>query len=456
MKRLRGVRFLTTLAVISGLAVLLTLFPGHFTFEWLGYKTQALPIALFFAIVFLVLAIALLLHNIYMWVTSLPGKSRQYIKRKKEEKFEDLLADGFEAIASGEYGEADIVAALAHKLEPKHPLSLMIQGQAAYLRQDHAKAHTVFARMTEVQAVRFLGLRGLALLAMERSDHAHLESLLVQMYELRPHSPWVLKNLSQLYLMKAQTDPATQLLPDLPFYLHMSKQDADQHQGLLLWIKYNNPQNQNLDVEQKIRLLKLVHDLLPKNPIVASELARLTHEFVGTIRAFRVLYKTYKKAPHRALGECLVHLLGAQTPVLEIYKRMAKLCASHPLHPESCYLMAKAAVDAKLWGQGRYHLTPVLGENADTMVCELMAIIEQAEYPDDLERAQVWVSRMTMALRPVWACQTCSTVVQQFNPVCRHCGEFGTIEWTQEEGTKAFSHTLHETTQRHLPAGSLM
>lgn len=429
MKRLRGVRFFITLALIFGGGLLFTLYPGSFSFKWFGHEAT-LPIAFVFVIIFLLFALFLLFHHIYMWVRNIPTRSRNYFHKKREQKFEDLVLDAFESIASQEFTESELVTNLALKLRPNHPLALMLEGQTSYLQRDYAKAHTVFAKMSEIPAVRFIGLRGLAMMAIGRADVDHLESLLKQMYDLRPHSPWVLKQLSQHYLLKAKTDTSTQMLPELPFYLHMSKDEADLHQGLLLWIKYKNPENQKIDNSRKLTLLKNMHDFIPTNPVIAAAYATLQYTHVGHIRSLRTLYKTFKKAPHRILGETLLKLVQPKT-ALEAYKRISKICASHPLHMESCYLLGKAAFEAKLWGQVRYHLTPVLSENPSREICELMIALESHEYPDDEARIVFWKNKIHNAPYWIWKCDMCGREEESFEASCRSCGEFGSIRWQQ-------------------------
>jgi HemY protein len=53
----------------------------------------------------------------------------------------------------------------------------------------------------------------------------------------------------------------------------------------------------------------------------------------------------------------LLYIHNVSDP-LERYRKVEKLTAHHPHHEESYWLMAKAALEADLWGQARHHIQP--------------------------------------------------------------------------------------------------
>ena len=428
MRILPGTRFFLKLALICGLAVFFIVYPGEFTFQWFGYKAT-MPIALLLGILFGIMAILIFVYQCWHWFTGIPGRTKVFFQKRRIKKFEDVVIEGFTAIAAQQPDEAQSAADLARGLSPNHPLALFLTGQTSYLNQDFALAQSTFALMAEHQQLRFLGLRGTAMLAMDRKDWTRVQTTLLQLYEIRPDSPWVLKQLEINSLKLALVDTQNTAVDMLPFYRHLPKSSAQNHQGLLLWIKLKHNPHATLTDAERLDVLKMAHSVQPANPVIATTLAYALFNHHHKHKALRVLQRTFKMAPHRLVGEAWLHIHQPKTPI-ESYQKMVKLTVHHPEHDESYWLLAKAALDADLWGQARHHIAPLLHDMPTMSVYTLMTEIEAREYPDQPFKADFWHQKKeTVHHEWDWSCQHCGHGVSTWDAYCTACGHFGRIEW---------------------------
>jgi HemY protein len=428
MRIFHGTRFFLKLTVICLIAVFLTLNPGQFTVEWFDYKST-MPVSVLLAALFLLVSLLLLFHHCWRWFENIPMRTKGFFHQRRIRKFEDVVIEGLTAIAAQQPEEAQSYADLARGLAPTHPLALFLTGQTSYLTKDHGLAQSTFSKMAEQSALRFLGLRGLVLLAIERHDWLHAQSYLEELFNIRPDSPWVLKQLENNSLKLALSDSTNKAVDMLPFYRHLPKEDALKHQGLMLWIKLKHNIHSKLDELQQFELLKLTYEMLPKNPVVVSDYACVIHTNQQKQKAVRLIHRTYKQAPHRLLAETLLYIHNVSDP-LERYRKVEKLTAHYPHHEESYWLMAKAALEADLWGQARHHIQPLLHDVPTKSTYQLMIEIEDREHPDQPSKAEFWRTKLAEVHHEwEWICHTCNHVAPTWDAYCSVCGHFGGIEW---------------------------
>jgi len=425
---LHGSRFFLKLAIICLVIVFLTLYPGQFTIEWIGYKTK-MPVALLLAGLFILVSILILFHHAWCWFKDIPNRTKGFFKQRRLKKFEDIVIEGLTAIAAQQPEEAQSYADLARGLAPNHPLALFLTGQTSYLTKDYALAQSTFALMSEQPSLKFLGLRGSALLAIERQDWARAHSYLEQLYEIRPDSPWVLKQLELNSLKLALIDSTNNEIDMLPFYRHLPKANALMHQGLLLWIKLKHNAYVKPTESQQLALLKNTYEMMPENPVVTSDFAYALQNHQQKQKALRIIGRSYKLAPHRLLAEAWLTINGTTEP-LEVYKKIEKLTAQHPHHEESYWLLTKAALDADLWGQARHHIQSLLQDTPTKNTYQMMIDIEQREHPDQGFKADFWRTKLAEIPHEwEWTCQNCNHVAPTWDAYCSACGQFGGIAW---------------------------
>lgn len=419
-----GTQLFFKLALICGLAVFLTLYPGTVALEWLGYKID-MPVAVLFAVFFAFTGLCILIFHIWRKIWGIPLKYYQYLQKRRQHKGEKLLLESLTAIAARQPEEAQSSIELAKVLLPNHPLTVFIAAQSAHMLKDSTKAVGYFEKMVEDPNLAFLGLRGLILQAKEQEDWIKVDQLLKQAMGIRPDSPWVhdevLKNQIQLAKVGQDKVIATETIHRL-----IPKQDWNKHQAILLWLKAEKSRE---DLGSFRKLCQKAHELSPEFIVVAVNLAQSWLQTDHRSKAQRVLETTYKLNPHRDLAYTWQSMATHLDPI-ERYRHLEKLTSLASSHPETWWVMAEAALEAKLWGQARSYLNTILAYGDSQSACRLMAQVEEGEYPTAYEKIHEWWLRASMAPNQEgWFCNECSKPAEKWKSICSHCGAIGHIEW---------------------------
>ncbi len=77
MRWMHGTRFFLKLAIICGLAVFLTLYPGDVSLKWIGYQVE-MPIAVLFTVFFGFTAVCIFLHHFWRKIWDIPKRYYQF------------------------------------------------------------------------------------------------------------------------------------------------------------------------------------------------------------------------------------------------------------------------------------------------------------------------------------------------------------------------------------------
>jgi HemY protein len=147
-------------------------------------------------------------------------------------------------------------------------------------------------------------------------------------------------------------------------------------------------------------------------------------------QATRLLEELWRRNPHPELIIAYLCLWPLETP-LERVKRVQHLTSANPSVAESRVAVAAAALDAKLWGAARLHLTALDDGEINVRVCRLMARLEQ-EVHGDCSAAREWLERANSApVDRTWTCKSCGAIAPEWSALCGNCSAFDTITWKQ-------------------------
>jgi HemY protein len=141
-----------------------------------------------------------------------------------------------------------------------------------------------------------------------------------------------------------------------------------------------------------------------------------------------VVERTWRLRPHPDL---LAAYRAATAPAdaLQWLRSVQRLADLDGDDDESRLALARAALEARLWGEARTHLEGLAGDRASARVCRLMAEIEESEH-GDLARARDWLMRATLgAADPAWVCGDCGNVADDWSARCAKCGTFDGVAW---------------------------
>ena len=384
----RALFYFVQLAILVAAAVWLARRPGTVVIEWLGQRIET-QVGILILAALLFAGVIALLYRGWRALYRAPKTAGRKLEENRRRKGYRALTQGMVAVAAGDPDEAKRQSKKADVLLNEPPLTMLLSAQAAQLNGDEAAAERYFQAMLENPETKFLGLRGLLNQARKRGDDQAALGYLREAYKLRPNTPWVLQNLSDVSERVGSYDEAERTLRQAQRHHALPKPEAEHRRAEVL-LQRARQERERGRPDQALRdakaALKLEPDLVP----AAVFLAEMQGASGGTGRALKTLERTWAKKPDPALAEQARNLLKGEKP-LELYRKIQKLVSGNPRNLEAALALAETALEAKLWGEARRHLAPYAEEaEPPRRVCVLMAEMEEAEH-GDLEAARDWL-----------------------------------------------------------------
>ena len=443
---IRTLWFALKVAVLIALAYWLAERPGEVSVTWLGYRIDTSVGILLLALAVLI-AIASVAYYIWRSLRRAPKAMGQGMQNSRRKRGYKALTQGMVAVAAGEADEAARHAKRADSLLDEPPLTMLLSAQAAQLNGDEAAAKRYFSAMLENPETRFLGLRGLLTQALREGDQAAALDYVRQAHSMRPRTPWVLNSLFDLSERGGDFASADRALSEAAKFKALPAPEAARKRAVVALERAQDAAREGNSAEalrQAREANKLAPDLVPAAQLLAEQLLAKGQRR----KALKVLGKTWTLAPHPDLAALYLSAQagggGGKAGISEAegltrLKSLGALTAARPDHPESHLALARAALDARLWGEARRHLKRAAGpgkledglegNDIGETVCRLMARLEEREN-DDREAAHAWLARAARAPKdPAWTCTACGAVSPAWSARCGACEGFDTLAW---------------------------
>ncbi len=442
---LRGLLFWLKLAIILVIAYWLADWPGKVsielpgyrldlvfdTFEWPSYRIDASVgiLVLALALVAVVVAFA---YRFWRFLLRAPRDLTQRARASRRRRGYQALTQGMVAVAAGEREEAARWARKADGLLDEPPLTMLLSAQAAQLTGDEAAARRYFTMMLDDTETEFLGLRGLLTQALREDDEAGALELVRRAHALRPRTPWVLESLFDLSERCGELEAAERALKDALRAKALPKPEAERKRAVILLERALAARRGGAGAARE--LVREAHKLAPALTPASALLAELSIEAGEARRAARVLEAAWAEGPHPDLADLYLRARPSEDGI-ERLKTLGKLAERNPDHPESHLARARAALEARLWGEARRHLGAAAGPDGlegrpREAVCRLMAELEESERAD-AQAARAWLRRAAGAPRdPDWVCAACGASAPAWSARCGKCRSFDALAWT--------------------------
>ncbi len=421
-----AIRFLIALVVAVWLAVWLADNPGWMRFEWLGYRVE-MPFALMLALVLVLGAVMAVLYRFWVGLRHVPSLLDRKRAERRRHRGYDALNRCMVALAAGDGPEAAHMARRAEDLLQEPPVTLLLAAQAAQLRGDEEAAGRYFQRMAETPELEFLGLRGLFERAMARDQRETALELAQRAKKLRPGTEWVLKGLFDLQVGFGRWDEARQIVQDMAQSGLIDRAEARRRKAVLLT---QQAAQDDAAAPEALKAISAAVDIDENlTPAVISK-SRLLIESGKGRKAAAAIERAWGQTPNPALADLYLEAKASTKPLAR-FKALQALAKRNPEHIESRLAVARAALDAKLWGEARRYLEPLTkgGEVPAGRVCRLMADLEEAE-SGDAEKARHWLSVAAISdPDPAWVCDACGNVRTSWAATCAKCGAFDSLTW---------------------------
>jgi HemY protein len=417
--------YLLRAAVVIGIVMWLTKEPGTARIVWHGYVIESSAILL--ALIMLAIGYALyLLLRLWYVVRNGPALWRMGRQLKKLQLGQDLLTQGLVAVAGGNAAEAGRLAIAARKKLGETTATMLLQAQAAQLAHDHRTARAIFRAMIEDEESAVLGYRGLIMEARRDGEWGEVRRLSTLVEQLKPDMPWLDWVRFEGAARRQAWDEAGQALSRLASAQLLEQQTLRRYRAALLLassqeeIRQGNPAAALEFAEQAV---KQAPDWSPALINLARRQA--AGDFGRAVK--RTVEKGWATNPHPQLAEVL--RMEGKEPITT-YKLLERLCRGKEDDPASRMVLAEAAIDADIWGEARRHLMFLIAHDQATQATyRQLARLERRESGNEKAYAQWLAKAAEAAPDPAWLCSVCGAAHTDWQPTCRSCGSFATLEW---------------------------
>lgn len=426
----RWLFFLIVLCLIVVGVVWVVQNPGDVTLQWRSWRIDT-SVGVLIGAVAVVSIIVAAIYRFWRFLRRVPGEIGNSLMHRRQRKGYEALGSGMVAIAAGDRAEARRNARRAeHLLSDSTPLTRLLAAQAAQLEGDEQAAERFFTEMLEDPETRFLGLRGLLTQALKANERGRALELAKEAHAMKPTSEWVAATLFELQSGARLWVEAEATNDGMVRNRLVDKSDAERRRAVLVFAQART-EDKAADRGETLKQLKAaVNDAPDLIPAVVA----LMHHYIADgqqRKAATLAEKTWAKMPHPDLVEPYWESKKA-TDALAKVKATEQLVAADKAHLESRIAMARAAMDAELWGEARKYLRDAgVGEGLEppARVCRMMAELEEREN-QDLTTAREWLVRAAGApADPRWVCDHCGNAVDVWTAHCGNCKSFDSFAW---------------------------
>lgn len=397
--------------------------PGEISVVWLGYEIRT---SLMIAAILTAAALALLaaLWTLVRAIIHTPRAAQGYFAARRRDHGYRALSQGMIALGAGDESGASKQAAEARRLLPAEPLALLLSAQAAQLRGDHDAAREAFQGMATGGDTKLLGLHGLFVEAQRAGKHEAARHYAEEAAKARLQLVWAGTALFEYQSAAGEWDDALKTLAANTQAGLVDKPRAQRLQAVLqtaraMELEAGDPENARTAALEAHRLAP---DLVPAAVVVS----RLSSRLGDVRRAAKIVEATWKLSPHAELAEAYAAVRPGDSNV-ERMKRIRRLADLRPNNHEASFALARAAIDARDWGEARGALEWLVRERPTERACLLMAEIEEGEF-GDRGRVRDWLARAVRAPRdPTWVAD--GQVFEAWAPVSPISGKLDAFEW---------------------------
>lgn len=419
----RLIAFLVVVACVVALAFAIASLPGMLSGQVGPYEFET-PISVAIG---LLIALAIVLAVAVRLLTALvrlPFRLGRGSDRRMRRAGDRALTASLVALAAGETEDARREATRARRLYGDTPQVLLVAAEADRAGGRTAAAETSYRALAERKDSAFLGLAGLARLAVERGDDAAAAALVDQADRARPDTAWVRGERLLLASRRGDWAEAFRLARDDAERAAFATADADA-EG---------------DRARATKLARQAHRLAPGLAPAALAYARRLREEWNQKGAVEVLRETWLVEQNPALAQAAV---ADQADRLQRVGLAQAFVAGTEDALESRLFVARACLEAGMIGEARRHALAAqdrAGGTVDRRIPMLLSEIAEADPSlGETERRAASAEQLRLAARaraePGWTCGHCHARHPAWGPICRSCSRAGRIGWSAEAGT---------------------
>lgn len=424
----RWIIFLISLCIAVVAVVWFVQNPGDVTLDWRGRRIEtSVGILLLAGVVFG--GLCAITYRFWRFLRRAPHQVNLAMKGRRQRKGYEALGRGMVAVAAGDSSEARKNARRADALlEGNAPLTRLLSAQSAQLDGDEKAAERFFTEMLDDPETRFLGVRGLLTQAVKNGEKAEAIKLAQRAYSMEPRSDWVASTHFDLLSGEGEWLEAQKINDDMARNQLLKHTEAERRKAV---IQFERSKSDGADQKETFNALKRACDSAPSLTPAIVAMAKRFDTDMKPKKAIALIEKTWPHHPHPDLVAAYWEAKKT-TGGLARVKATERLASLNKDHIESHIALARASLDAELWGEARKHLADAgAGDGLEppARVCRMMAELEEQENKD-LEKAREWLVRAGAApADPMWVCEACGNAVQSWTAHCGNCHAFDGYRW---------------------------
>lgn len=432
---IRALFFLVKIAVLVVIAVWLAEQQGAVTFTWVdgeGVDNKVnMHLGLFFVTALVIIILALTLFRIIKGFADFPKSVARYKRDKDKEKGFRALTLGLTAVAAGDTKAAKYQAYRAGKmLKQENGLSLLLAAQSARLDGREDEANECFIKLLENKDASFLGIRGLLQSALDKGDHETALNIAREALKMHSKQPWILKIVYDLEIKSRDLEAALKTLYRAEKYKAVTKEKAASDRVVMLLYKADK----DMEAGYRDQSRKQLEKAYKYDDTYIPTVIRLARHYLQTgkkRKAVNLMEKAWKVNTHPDL----VPLWASAAPKTKKNAASAnlrwfeRLLAINTGSAEGQMAVAKAAMEAGLWGEAKNYLKMAEDIRSSKTVFRLYALLEE-NTSNDPEKVQECLQRAADApSERTWICRETGRVYDDWQAYAEPHGSFNTIVW---------------------------
>lgn len=401
--------------------------PGSVTIYWFDWRIDTS----FAFLLVLAVVTAFTLAYLYILLRHI-ALAPEYFSRQRRishyKKGLNELTYSVAALAAADMKEAASRTRRAEKLLGRTPLTLLLSAQIARSQGDDEKTRTLLAQMLEYRETEYLAARFL-------SDAAGKQQLFPKALALAQRAsllnPKGIVPLISLYVRLGEWHQAAGAIDKATRKGHLTRAEIRRYRGII----YLQEGLQLLEAGHTHGALTAAKRCLRAQPGFVPCVAFAAKAFAANAqmpKAIRLIYQAWKTQPHPLLTEALLSVIARESGEKQL-KIVRKLASYHPESTESQLALGQIAIRQRDWVTARKALTGALEKEETVRTCQLLAEVEQGEYPD-FDISSKWIARSAKAIAdPTWVCSSCGKDTSQWEAHCHSCNNFDTLEWKRRD-----------------------
>ena len=409
---------------------------GTLTIDFLSREYQ-LTFLSSFALILALLFTILLINTAIKFLWSLIGFLRgddtalkRFFERRSERKGQSFLISAYTASFEGDHERALLELKRSKKYLKSKSLPNILSLSSYEARGNLSKQEEIFQELVRDKTTRSMGLFGLIKMKLSEGNTSLALKLTDRLIKLKPQNLSFNQTFFNLQLTEEDWDGALTTYKKINKIKKVDKEAYSKGESILLFQKAKELRSagKTLDALKVSRqALKRFAGLVP-NSILLSELELLEGQ---KKKAEAVLLSSWKAIPHPDIAKKFAEIESDESVEARI-ERFKKILNVKKTDTETKILNAELNILSENFPEARRAISDLIEtDKANAKVYTLMAAIEKGVGSSDAV-VKGWLAKAVTAKRSKrWICSNCESQ-SEWEPICKKCGEFSSLEWREE------------------------